>query len=177
MPADWRLLPIGDPAWVTIYGDRPSGVEGQVRDGTIQDFALPLLSRDARLLSLAVYVRSTAVGTTLETLADGYQDVLTSTVINGYGPGTLIDRKTVDLPAGPAVRLESTLPYTRDGGIQSPPAATHDASRDDHVVAWVLQHGTRAYYLVFRGNERIIGDHDIEFGCMAGSLEFTSPNP
>jgi hypothetical protein len=95
---------------VTIYGDHGSTVEAQVVDGTIQDFVLALDSPDARLLSLAVYVRAIPDELTLDVVGDRYAGVLTGTTINGFGPGVILGRETVELPAGEAIRLDSTLP-------------------------------------------------------------------
>jgi hypothetical protein len=172
LPTGWHLMVPGDPAWTAIYGTNTS-VEDQVKDGTIQDFVLPLDTPDARLMSLAIYVRANTVGATLETLADDYAVVLTEVVLNGYGPGTVIDRQALELPAGAAVRLESTVPYTGPSAKPSPGLTT----RDDHVVAYVAQHAGQAYYLVFRGNLQIFGGHSDEIACVAASLHFAAPAP
>ena len=48
-------------------------------------------------------------------------------------------------------------------------------TRDDHVVAYVLEPGRRSIYLIFRGDADRFGQHTDEFACMASSLQITRP--
>jgi hypothetical protein len=160
----------GDPTWKKTFGTDTS-VESQVKDGTIQDFVLPLDTPDAHALSLAVYVRPEETGAVLATLALDYANVMTQVAVNGYGPGTLVEMVPVVLPAGPAFRLKGTLPYTGKSTKLLPGFTT----RDDLVAAYVIDHDGRAYYLVFRGNKQIFDDHAGDFACIAESMGFIVP--
>jgi hypothetical protein len=173
MPAGWHRMVAGDPAWTTIYGADAKSTEQQTLGGTLADFALPLDTPDSHLLSLAIYVEPAPADATLATLGEQYAYVLNHAVLGAYGPGKVVGSAVSLLSAGLAVRLDSTMPYSGPSAAPYPGLTT----RDDHVVAYVLEHGGRGYYLVFRGNEQIFGHHTDDFGCIAASLRFTEPTP
>ena len=169
MPKGWHWMPPGDPAWTKIYGKDDHEFEDEVKDGTMQGFALPLDTPDARFLTLAVYVRDSEISVPLM-LAVDYGDTLTRYIQPDFANGDVVALDPVRLPAGDAYRVEVTKPYV---GKEAPPKGL--ATSDDRVAAYVLWSGGRSYYLVFRSNDSIFDDHRDEMTCMADSLRLTDP--
>jgi hypothetical protein len=169
MPKGWHWMVPGDPAWTKIYGKDDHEYEDEVRDGTMQGFALPLGTPDARLMTLAVYVVDSEISLPLM-LAVDYGDTVTRSVAHDFADGDVVGLDSVVLPAGDAYRVEVTKPYA---GKKAPPKGL--ATRDDRVAAYVLWDKGRAYYLVFRGNEEVFDAHRREMACVAGSLQLSEP--
>jgi hypothetical protein len=170
MPHGWHWMLPGDPAWATIYG-KDHEVEDQVKDGTMQGFALPLGTPDARLMSLAVYVVESEQSLP-DQLAIAYADTVTRFEGHDFAGGEVVGLAPAKLPAGDAYRVEATMPYV---GKEDPPKG--HPTKDDRVAAYVLWNGGRAYFLVFRGNDDIFGDYVDEMACMADSLRLSEPSP
>ncbi len=171
MPKGWHRMVPGDPAWKTIFGDDRS-VETSLSDGTMQAFAIPLDTRDARLLSLAIYVRPTTISD-VTTVGQDYAGVWQSArFAKNYDLAVVTSEDTVSLPTGLAFRIEATMHYT---GSASP---TLDLPTwDDHMLGYVVLGDVRAYYLVFRGKEHIFANHLDAMECMVRSLRLTDPVP
>jgi hypothetical protein len=156
LPPNWRDLAPGDPGWVTVYGGRDLTVEGQVRDGIIQHFAVPLEPRDADLAAnVAVYVRDVDPTVTLDDVATRYAGTMDRANIN------VTDRQSVTLPAGPAVRIE---------GVRPP---SEISTTVDRMVAYVLVHGNRTFHVLYVSMETT-GDHyEPMFDASIRSLRFS----
>jgi hypothetical protein len=156
LPPNWRDLAPGDPGWETIYGGRDLTVEGQVRDGIIQHFAVPLEPRDAdHAVNLAVYVRDVGPTVTLEDVATRYEGTLERANIN------VTDRRSIELPAGQAVRIESIRP------------PSEISTTVDRAVAYVLVHDSRTFHLLYVSTEATDDQYESVFDASIRSLQFT----
>ena len=157
MPGNWVRLAPGDDGWVTIYGERNSSTERSVADGSIKDFAVPLKPQEADpTVNMTVYVESNEQGATLQELGDRYEKVMAS-------EGPVLGRASVELGAGPAVWLTSTRPNPYPDGPYV-----------DRVMAYVLAHGGRRYYLDFGSLDANAAQYTDVFACMARSLKFVA---
>jgi hypothetical protein len=171
MPKGWHNMVPGDPAWRTIYGEKGSPTEADLRDGSTQDFALPLDTPDARLLSLVIYVRPTDA-TDVVSVGGDYASVWERAHFDeDYDLADVIARRKTTLPAGDAFMIEATMRYI--GKVTPKPDI---ASWDDHMLAYVLLRDGRAYYLVFRGKEANFARHLDEMACMAQSINLADPS-
>jgi hypothetical protein len=155
LPPSWRDLAVGDPGWVTVYGRGESTTESQVRDGTIQSFAVPLAPRgDDPAANLAVYVRQAPANETLTAVAERYVATLEK---NG---ATVTDRHDLTLPAGPAVLITST----RRPGKISPTV--------DRLLAYILVHGGHTFHLLYVSQDETADAFAPMFDASVRSLRF-----
>jgi hypothetical protein len=155
MPANWRNLRPGDPLWAQLGSS--DMYESQVADGTIQDYAVPVVPRDADpMVNLAVYVRSRSSSETLEDLADVYVKTLQDYKY------PLIARDNVGLTAGPSVRLTATRP-----------AGSLGTTADSRLLVYVLASPSRAYYVILISRSDTSTAYFNSFQCMAQSMVIT----
>ena len=156
LPPNWRDLAPGDPGWVTIYGGHDLTVEGEVRDGTIQHFAVPLEPRDAdTAVNLAIYVRDVDPAVTLDEVATRYEGTLER------ANQTVTDRQSVILPAGQAVRIETVRP------------PSEFSTTVDRTVSYVLVHGSRTFHVLYISTEERGDQYESVFDASIRSLRFT----
>jgi hypothetical protein len=168
LPAAWRDLRAGDPAWATVYGAAGIGVEAQVEQTTIAHFAIPYPAADARDASLSVYVRRSEAGASTGSFALDYWTFLTGAPVTADWPDASVKAETVILNPGAALRLTTTFAGATPLASAAPPAAV----LGNHVVVYILQHDSRGYFFVFRGTERALAARSEELRCMVGSLHF-----
>jgi hypothetical protein len=155
LPPNWRDLAPGDVGWVTVYGGTDLTVEKQVRDGTIQHFAVPLEPRDADFaVNLAVYVRDVDSAMTLDDIATRYAGTLERADIK------VTDRQNVDLPSGPAVRIT---------GVRPPSTISKTV---DRTVAYVIIHGNRTVHLLYVSRDTTGDQYEPVFDASIRSLRF-----
>jgi hypothetical protein len=169
LPTAWQTLKAGDPALAKVYGTDAKGVEALVDQTTMQHFAIPLGSADARDASLAVYVRRSDAGTSTGSLAIDYWGFLTGADVGAEGPDASVRQESVILNPGSALRLTATLasPASSAGGVS--PAV---AALGSPVVVHILEHDSRGYFFVFRGTADALGRRAEELRCTVGSLHF-----
>ncbi len=157
LPAGWARLKSGDAGWADVYTEPKSDTERAVDDGTIAFFAVPLPpDRSDRELNLAVYVHAIPSQPSLVELADSYEDAWAQT-----GRITKTDRTEIDLPAGHAVRL--TGRRTETAG---------DPTRIAWLRAYVVVHGSRAYYVLPVCAEDDVARYQPIFDELLASLRF-----
>jgi hypothetical protein len=155
MPSNWRQLLPGDEGWLIVEGSHDSQAETWLKDGTMQDFAVPLLSQDEdKMVNLSVYVETDDPGKTLAKLGSEYADTI---VRSESGLVTRMDG--LELPAGPTVRVTGTYPH--GGG---------PFGFEDRVVAYILRQDSRLYYLVFVSRDSTGDQYADRFLCMARSF-------
>jgi hypothetical protein len=169
LPAAWQILKPGDHAWATVYGTDATGLESLVDQTTIQHFAIPLGSADARAASLAVYVRRSDAGTSTGSLAIDYWGFLTGEAVGADGPDASVKRDTVILNPGTALRLTATFASPASTAAGVAPAV---AALGNHVVVYILEHDSRGYFFVFRGTAEALERRAEELRCLVGSLHF-----
>jgi hypothetical protein len=161
LPPNWRALRPGDEGWVVVEGGHDSQTEAWLKDGTMQDFAAPLLPQDDdKMVNLAVYVELDDPFKTLSTLAREYGETIV-----GARSGQVTHVDTLLVPAGLTVRVTGTYPHVDGAGF------------DDRVVAYILRQDYRLYYLVFVSRDSSGDQYADRFSCMARSFNhFVEPD-
>jgi hypothetical protein len=155
MPSSWRQLLPGEEGWLIVEGSHDSKAEAWLKDGTMRDFAVPLLPQDEdKMVNLSVYVDTDDPGKTLTMLGSEYAD----TIVRAES-GLVTRRDGLQMPAGPTVRVTATYPHG-DGSF----------GFDDRVVAYILRQDSRLYYLVFVSRDSTGDQYADRFLCMARSF-------
>jgi hypothetical protein len=154
MPSNWRQLHAGAEDWLVVEGSHDSQAEAWLKDGTMQDFAAPVLPQDEdKMVNLSVYVAADDPSKTLTTLGNEYAEVLRAR------QGLVAGMDGLQLPAGPTVRVTATYPHG-DGSF----------GFDDRLVAYIVRQDSRLYYLVFVSRDSTGDQYADRFLCMARSF-------
>lgn len=161
MPSNWRQLLPDAESWLVVEGTHGSQAETWLKDGTMKDFAAPLVPQDDdKMVNLSLFVEADDPGKTLATLASEY-----GKTIAGARSGRVTRTDSLQVPAGPAIRVTATYPH---------PGGSFDFN--DRLVAYILRQDSRIYYLVFVSRDSTGDQYADRFLCMARSFrQVTGP--